>query len=131
MNILGLGEREVVSGKPHFGIWFGQYVIVHGELWGNEDVSVGIVEKLRHSMVSKTPEGCETRHEQVIMKPPNLDDPLNYNGSIGAKYMIWGRAYKIMRLLKKGTKRYAKKTVCGRRKRVRIDRSKTCAQNAK
>jgi len=121
MNILGSGNRKIIEGKPYFGLFFGQHVIVNGELWGYEEMIVGVVNSLRQSMDAKVPYGCETRHEELIMKPPNMGDPLNYNGSIGAKYMIWGRAYKIMNLLKKGKKRYAKKMVNGRRKRVRID----------
>ncbi len=119
--ILGLSDREVIDGKPHFGLWLGEFITIDGELFKLEKVCTDCVDRLKQNMIAKIPEGCETRHEQIIMKPPTQDNPLNYRGSIGIKYMIWGQAYKVMRLLKKGTKRYAKKTVCGRRKWVRID----------
>ncbi len=115
-------EREVINGKPHFGLYFGSCIIINAKLSNYMEERGVYAEMLARKMVSTIPDGCESRHEVFVLRPPTIIDPLTQNATIASKYMIWGRAHKIMRLIKKGKKRYKKVIVGGRIKRVRIDK---------
>ncbi len=122
-------EREVVDGKPHVGLWLGQCVIANvfmdeGGLEANP-IYIKAIEWLKERVMASLPDKCEVRNQQIIVRPPHGAQ----NGTVAIKYMIWGRAYRVMRLLRKGKKRYAKKIVGGRMKRVRIDGDSRCAYN--
>ncbi len=119
-------QRELIEGKPHFGLWFGQCVLNLPETEGNPEhdpIYLQETEKLEMNVISKLPKECEVRGSQITVRPAYRCTPLLLlSGSVAIKYMIWGRAYRVMGLLKKGTKRYAKRIVGGKMKRVRIDR---------
>lgn len=117
-------DRETVDGKPHFGEFFGICALVSGDaFFGNEEdnLIVSIVkQKLESSAFGKLPEHFEKRHVTFIVRPPCYSDPFHQNGSVAIKLMIWGRAFHVKKLLKKGVKRYKKKRINGRRK-TRVD----------
>lgn len=118
-------DYEIINGKPHLGLFFGSFVVIHGDAWaGNpEHNPIFSTAKERLSVNLKCiPSDLESRYIQLISRPPLACDPLSMHGTLGLKYMIWGRAFKVMRLVKKGVKRYKKVYICGKRKRVRIDR---------
>lgn len=111
-------ELELINEKPHFGLWMGRSVIL------NRDVdSVNLecpVVKMALGMLKEHPYGndIQIRHEEVIFRPSYLCNDLKLNATLGVKFVIWGRAYRVMSLLSKKTKRTKKSYVCGRRRRV-------------
>lgn len=116
---VGKNERELVNGKPHLGVWLGSNVIIYGCLWGHVETRKETEEKLLNSRPSGD---FEYRHQQFIYRDPYGWDVLNQSGSIGIKYLLWGRAYKVMRMFKKGSPRYKKAFVNGVMKRRRVDK---------
>jgi hypothetical protein len=119
-------DYSIVNGKTHFGLWFGKYLPVDKEAF------VGDLEKnlilqnriylLEDIYIKYVQKGFEIRHDSFISKPPLASGPLSYHGTLGVKFVVWGRAFKVMKLLKKGIGQYKKKLVNGRRKYVRIHR---------
>jgi hypothetical protein len=115
-------EREVINGKPHFGTWCGRFIYIPGNHFSGEDDTNPIYQEglkiLRFSFSEiklKYPQ-FEQRHYQEIIKSPCSIKYLNAVGTIGYKFLAWGRAYEIMKLFKKGSRRYKKVFVNGRRK---------------
>lgn len=116
-----------MNGKPHFGIWLGSHIIINSTLlptlenWQSDSLIGELTEKLRSSTRSFLYKGLEVRHESIIYRQPyKCDSSLVVNGTLGRKFLIWGRAFRVMRLLKKGVKRYKKVYRGGRRKLVRV-----------
>ena len=117
-------QREIINGKPHFGLYFGTVLVVH-----NLDAFDGDYEKnpifqeylsqLKVKM-NAIPSDLEIRNDKLIVRLPHYSNPLEISGTIALKYIIWGRAFKLMRFITKNTKpKYKKLWICGRRKRVR------------
>ena len=120
-------DYEIINEKPHFGLWFGKAVVINnndawfGKIEQNPILSF-YVDNLKNWRMENFTSDIHIKNEQVIFKPPYYSGPIIQNGTIGLKFIAWGRAYKIMKLLKKGIKRYAKKNINGKRKYVRIDK---------
>jgi len=113
-----LEEYEIIDGKPFGGHWYGSWVRLTKMLSSKveEDPSyMDAVQRLRTSL----PKDFEIRNEKIIYKPPYYCDPLNQVITLGIKALVWGRAFKIMKLTSKGVKSYKKGYVSGRRKKVR------------
>lgn len=116
-------ERELIDGKPHFGEWFGKSVIYlnHIPQSVQEDPTILACKDTLESSIPKTE--LEVRNKNFIIRFPSyFDHPLLINGTVSIKYMLWGRAYKLMSLLKKGVRRYKKVYRNGKRKKVRTDK---------
>ena len=114
-------EREVRDGKPFGGTWIGRSLFINLKVSENfkEDP---IYQEALNRLRFEASQDLEYRNEQVFFRPPYTNCPLRLNASVGLKCIVWGRAYKVMRLFKKGVKR-TKKILCnGRRKRIRIDK---------
>lgn len=115
-------EYEIINGKPYFGQWFGRYTsIPHDALVGDLDKNPILQEYKEKMEKINTPFGLEVRHRQSIVRPPSGFQMCSY-GTLAIKYMLWGRAFKMHKLCKKGVKRYKKVRMNGRLKRRRIDR---------
>jgi hypothetical protein len=119
-------EREVRDGKPYFGKFFGSFIAVN---FSTFDV---IIEQCKEKLFLDKEHfiiinDLESRHEEYIFRTPWRNQnsfcdfyPLNQNGTIGFKFLAWGRAFKVMRTLRKGVPRYKKGIFGGKRKRKRI-----------
>jgi len=118
-------EYEIINGKPHFGEFFGICVMIQTDaFFGNEEENPILYiakQKLESLAFDKLPDYFEKRHVTFIVRSPYYSTPLHQNGSVCIKFMLWGRAFHIKKLLKKAVTRYKKKRVNGRRKTVRID----------
>lgn len=120
MTIPARGEqRETVNGKPHFGLLFGSCAVFHEfvqEPWQEDPKIKDMVERLTHlpSLIGE----LEIRNSTIIYRPPYFGDDCNQKATLAHKYMVWGRAFQVMRLIKTGkNKKYRKAWVCGRRKK--------------
>jgi len=134
LKALVKNEYEIIDGKPHLGLWYGQWVASNIDLDENhkplEDNPILTTAKsfLMESLANqeKINPGLKARHVEWIIRPPtdphHLYGPLALVSTVGLKWMIWGRAYKVMRLTSKKIKRYRKKLINGHRKYVRIDK---------
>lgn len=116
-------EYQIIDGKPHFGIFFGSYIIID-LLKDNNDILI-YKEKLQKNIdaiLSNDP-SFQARHIDYILRPPYVvTDCFTFNQSVSVKFMIWGRAYKVMRLSINPIKRYKKRRRNGKLKRARIDK---------
>lgn len=105
---MNVEQREVINGKPHFGLFFGLSVILQDEVLMKDALDL-----LKKDRAEKF-KGFQIRSDEMIYRTPFHI----FNGSIALKFIAWGRAYKVMKLLSKGNKRSKKVYVSGRRKRV-------------
>ena len=111
-------QCKLINGIPHFGIWFGKSCFYHESLNASDILELQF--KLENSI--HFPD-LEIRNKQIIHNPPGFScNPLNQNCTVGIKFIAWGRAFKVMRYLKKGVLRYSKKIIGGKRKFKRIDK---------
>lgn len=122
-----MNDYEIINGKPHLGLFLGNAVIVNCDArcddLGKNPVYLQAKEALKSYIcnIAMNTGAFELRHVQWIKPPPAFSDPLLQNTTIAVKYMIWGRAFKVMKLTKKGVKRYKKTTRNNKRKWIRID----------
>lgn len=123
-------DYEIIDGKPHFGIWFGEYIRMRVEQTFDEYFMQYAKDVLNNHRNNITPHDLKNRHEEFILKQPSshygMNNPLNNYATLAIKFMIWGRAFKVMKLNKKNAKRYAKRRISGRQRWVRIDKQITC-----
>ena len=119
-------EPQTINGKPHFGYFFGTWIYLSYELF-TDPRAINFAKDRLYAWQRETFPDLEYRHSQFIERFPqgSIHAPLSIHGTLGIKFMAWGRAFKIMRLLKKGIKRYKKKLVNGRRKWVRLDKKRS------
>lgn len=116
-------DRQLIDGKPWFGLWFGTYIRM------GMDGFVGDLEKnpmfqtAKHLLEQVPPKllhGEEIRYSQIIAKPPHLSNPLITYGTIGIKYVFWGRAFRVMSLIAKRKPRWKKLRRGGKLKWVKL-----------
>jgi hypothetical protein len=115
-------QRTLIDGKPHFGLFFGRSIsltnLVQTDWMADPSVIYGL--EILRKFPAKDDCSLEIRDEQIIFRPGfSSYDPLSLVSFLSIKFLIWGRAYKIMRLLSKRTKRTKKIWLSGRRKRIR------------
>ncbi len=110
-------DRQLINGKPHFGLIFAQSIIMSKQFLG-EDPEIGFME---HPVIAafvglsrKNPKhtGLERRDEQVVFRPSWH----MCNATLGIKFVLWGRAYKVMKLLSRGKKQITKTYLNGQRR---------------
>ena len=129
-------DYEIINGKPHLGAFFGSSAIVNGDFFVDELEGDSLVSEVKEklyknmSYIKSKEDTFETRYVQWIIRPPIKYSTLRINGTIAVKFMIWGRAFKVKKLLKKGIKRYRKKWINGKRKISRIDKHPIKNQNS-
>lgn len=114
-----LEEYEIINGKPYGGHWYGSSILINQLLskdFEKEPIFIQCIERLKNIF----PKGFELRKENIIYRPPLYCDPFNQVATLGIKALVWGRAYKVMKLTAIGKKSYKKKYVSGRRKKVRV-----------
>jgi hypothetical protein len=119
-NIPFREQSEVINGKPHFGIFFGMSYILYHHIENNDFMNDPIVLEILKKM-EKNIHDLEMRNKSIIFRPSWGEGFFRCNATLGIKYILWGRAFKVMKFLKKGVKRYKKIIVSGKRKRVRYD----------
>jgi hypothetical protein len=118
-------DAQLIDGKPHFGLWFGSWVYVEADAFAGDPKKNPLMIFATDRM-NGLPEtllrGEEIRYKQVVVRPPLYANPFQSYGSIGVKYVIWGRAFRVMAHIAKGVKRYKKMYLGGKRKWVRVDK---------
>lgn len=115
-------QRKIIGGKPYFGIWYGRCIIINQLLncpYIENPVVKSSINKLKQIPI---PPECEIRNDTIIFREPLSVFGLNMNATVGYKFILWGRSFRVMNCLKKGKKRTKKVYLNGKRKRVRIDR---------
>jgi hypothetical protein len=108
-------DPQIIDGKPYFGMWMGKTWIINGHLRDKpvEEVMKEFQDKIFYTEL-------EVRHCNIVYRPPYNPNPqMSMNATVGAKYVVWGRAWKVMHLFKAGKKQWKKVWLNGRRKRVR------------
>ena len=117
-------DPELINGKPYFGFRFSSYCTIIGYLGPKEEDPVYCMAKEKVETYIKNLDNFNlgVRHIEMFEQLPYYTDPLAYIGYMGVSYVLWGRAFKVMRLQKKGIRRYQKKRIGGRLRRVRIDK---------
>lgn len=119
MKLNRLEEYEIIDGKPFGGHWYGSSHIFSRfltEPLPSNPIYIETRKKLRDLF----PKDFELRNESIIYRPPYCSSVLNQSCTLGIKFLVWGRAFKLMKLKRVGKKSYKKCFVCGRRKRIRI-----------
>lgn len=111
-------EYEIIDGKPHLGEWFGSCIILNSP-WNDE--SIQRCQQRLESSSTLTTEGLERRHKNFIVRPPLDSSFFAMNGTISIKYLAWGRAFKVKKLLRKGIKSSKTVWLNGKRRRVYHD----------
>lgn len=119
---------QLIEGKPYFGVWMGTSMLLHDSVLDQKERFIDMLHVISNeSLKTVLTEGCII-NESIIYRPPMHAatmmgySPILQNATIAKKYVLWGRAYKVMRMFKKGVKRYKKFIVNGKRKRIRIDK---------
>ena len=109
-----LVEREVVNGKPYGGARAGRCCVINKVEPEDEDVRLAL-----DNLKSLDP-GLEWRQITETVRPPWPGGLFVQCTAVGVKGIVWGRAFKVKRLFKKGARRSTKKVwICGKRKRKR------------
>ena len=108
-------ERETIDGKPYFGVQVSNYIarpLPYDPY--NDKEHLDYAKMMLYSWAESL--HGERRHEELIYRPCNGGcNPLTQVETLGVKFLLWGRAYRIMRQLKKkGTRVRTKKRVNGR-----------------
>lgn len=88
---------EVINGKPHFGFWFGKWVAIEdtgAKDYKENPYAMNFLEHFEKENIWD----FEKRNIQVIFKPAIGFGWLNQVATIGVKFILWGRAYKVMKL---------------------------------
>jgi len=110
-------DKRIIDQKPYFGQIFAHSIMMSNQFLG-ENPHVGFME---HPVISSFVEmsrnnpkykGLERRDEQIVFRPSWGI----CNSTLGIKFILWGRAYKVMRLLARGKKKRAKIYLNGKRK---------------
>ena len=107
MKLNRLDDYQMVDGKPHGSMCFGRYVIIMmpiSEPWDKDETIRELMPRLKFSC----PEGLEIRDETIIFRPPFCDWRLSQRSTLGIKCKIWGRAWRVHKLVKKGSRKYKK-----------------------
>lgn len=116
-------DREVIDGKPYFGLWFGSYFHIHGDAFVG-DINTNPIYQMAYCKCNSIPDrllrGEEIRYKQIIVKPPMYAGAFNSFGTMGVKYVIWGRAFRVMKHIAKGVPRYKKLRRGGKLKWVKL-----------
>ena len=95
-------ERTTLNGKPYFGVWAGKYIT-----WATgidnltEDEYKRVSRQLLHRNLDCY-KHLEIRHEQYIYKTYKLS--FMQSSSSALKWMVWGRAFEVMRVFNKHKK---------------------------
>ncbi len=124
-----MNDYQIINGKPHLGVFFGQYLYLSEDaFYGDENmnpIQIKAKSVLKNYSLRFLKKNLQLRHEQYILRLTDsaLFNPLSQYGSLAYKYMIWGRAFQVMSLTKKGVKRFEKKLISGKRKYVRVDKN--------
>lgn len=121
MKEINRNDYEIINGKPHLGVYFGSFYKLSRILYYTDEV---LLEKYKNNIINQltdwskriTPKDCEIRYLEIIDKPPLPNYEVYQYGTIAIKFMIWGRAFKVRRLSKKGAVHYKKRRVNGRLK---------------
>jgi hypothetical protein len=114
-------QYELVNDKPHFGIYVGTSIISDRYVLINLDEMKKEEEKFSSIFKHYESKGFQIRDKQWISNNTGLtNDPLIQKVTVGCKFIVWGRAFKVMRLFKSGKTRYKKKIIAGRRKKIRV-----------
>lgn len=111
-------ERAIVDGKPHFGLYFGSAEFLHR--W-SPVIIAQVCDRLFFAHQPLDPL-LEKRYPEFIERPPHFPSggALSLSGTVGYKYMLWGRAFRVMRLVAKGVPRFRRGIKGGRRRRWRV-----------
>lgn len=113
-------DRQIINGKPHFGIWIRRFVILDSSFISEPYLECPLIKECIEKLKYLNEKYLEFRNISFIYRRPSSVDILNYKNTLGMKAVLWGRAFKVMKTLKKGSKKYKKVYRAGKRKRVRV-----------
>lgn len=119
LDKIRLEEFQLIEGKPHGGLWLGKCVIISG-VECSRFTEMEIFDKYGPPLIDSLPKHLEIRDHSLIFKPPHFF----LNGTLAVKYFVWGRAYKVLKLLKnmkkKKQKIFKKAYQNGKRKKIKV-----------
>ena len=95
-------DRQLIDGKPYFGLWFGSYIRLSGDAFVGDlekNPMMQMAKEHCNSLPPKLLHGEEIRYKQIIVRPPLYANPLGSWGSVAVKYVIWGRAFRVMSII--------------------------------
>jgi|KBSMisStaDraftv2_1062788.scaffolds.fasta_scaffold235764_4 hypothetical protein len=118
-------DREIIDGKPYFGLQFGNYIFLN-EMAFEGDLETNDWFQLAKRTIEKLPKKAldagEIRYKEIIVRRPYYSTPLMARGTIGIKYVVWGRAFRVMKILAKNKPYYKKLRRGGRLKWVKLNK---------
>jgi len=116
-----LEEYQLIEGKPHGGLWLGKCMIITQVFPPLSEME--IFDKYGSPLIDSLPKHLEIRHQSLIYRHPYVTSFIQ-NGTLAVKYFVWGRAYKVLKLLKNMKKMkpkiFKKAYLNGRRKKIKI-----------
>lgn len=95
-------DEQLINGKPYFGMWFGSYIRLQGDAFVGDLEKNPMMQMAKDHLNGLPPKllnGEEIRYKELIVRPPYANNPLNCYGSVGVKYVIWGRAFRVMSII--------------------------------
>lgn len=98
-------DYEIINGKPHFGVWFGYYMPLPKEVWEGvveqNPIYLEYKDNLKNYLEHfPCDDELEKRHIHYVIHASNVYEnyPICIFGVVCVKFLLWGRAYKIMRI---------------------------------
>jgi len=116
-------DAQLIDGKPYFGLWFGSYIRLNGDAFVGDlekNPLLQIAKEHCNSLPPKLLNGEEIRYKEIIIRPPMYSNPLDSYGSVAVKYVIWGRAFRIMSIIAVRAPKWKKLRRGGRLKWVKL-----------
>jgi len=114
-------QQGQIEGKPFGGLSVGKYITIlplEGKDIQQDPAFTTAVSCLRSYLTGLDPT-LTLRDEEIIYKPPLYWEIFNQKATIELKGILWGRAYKVMKLCRKKKQSFKKVYVSGRRKVVK------------
>lgn len=91
-------EPKLVEGKPYFGVMLGRSLFLPFGAASDFMEDPRILECL--SLIRNSiPSWVDVREEKIIYRPPCYGSPLSVSSVIALKFVAYGRAHRIMRML--------------------------------
>jgi hypothetical protein len=90
---------EIIDGKPYIGQWYGKSCILLDTWRPGHPAFEWNLKRLKFVPLDWP---LIIKDDQVIYKPPiGYDGPLSLRATLAYKFMVWGRAYLVKKMLRK------------------------------
>ncbi len=116
-------DAQLIDGKPYFGLWFGSYIRISGDAFVGDLEKNPMMQMAKDHLNGLPPKllnGEEIRYKELIVRPPLYANPLASWGSVAVKYVIWGRAFRVMSIIAPRKPKWKKLRRGGRLKWVKL-----------